>query len=159
MNQLEWLKKLIKSKDRVSASVALGRGFLRASPEERLFISSGWNFNAEWPYPDPARLACTIGEASSPQERIACSFVLDSLEKVFGTREHLIALSASYRSCELAKLSGSDVFRDVASALPEREADVLVRFLKRTREDRSLEAFGLFERVNADGETEIHFEP
>ncbi len=151
-----WLRDLARDSNRVRAAAALGTAFVNATPDERLLVIAGWDFGVEWPYPDPTRLACRIGEAAPPLERIVSSLVLDSLEHVFGTREHLIALSATYRSCELAGLSPTDVFSSVAAVLPEDHADELRAFLRRTAEDRSLTAFGLVERVNATGEREIH---
>jgi len=151
-----WMPALVMDRNRGRAAAALGPSFLRATGEERSAVAAGWSFGATWPYPDPARLACRTGETTSPLERIVSSLVLDSLENIFGTREHLIALSATYRSCELAGLSPSDVFSSVAAVLPASHADALRAFLRRQPEDRSLGAFGLVERTNEDGEYEIH---
>ena len=84
------------------------------------------------------------------------ALLLNSLEGALGTRETLFALCTTYRSCELANLSPTDVFGAVASVLPADDADELRSFLRRRPEDRALSAFWLAERVNADGEIEIH---
>jgi hypothetical protein len=156
VTQVPWMQNLIEEANRDSAAAALGSVFLTATGSDRAAVFNGWDFAVEWPYPTPARLACTNGEHTSPRERIISSLVLDSLERVVGTREHLIALSATYRSCELAGLSPSEIFESVAAVLPSRDAQILRAFLGRRAEDRALSAFGLAERVNADGEVEVH---
>jgi len=57
---------------------------------------------------------------SPARERIVASLVLEYLEGVFGSREHLIALSATYRACELAGLDPATLFEQVAGALMGR---------------------------------------
>ncbi len=154
--EIPWLQKLIVEEDRESATNALGSLFLSATDDERETVFCGWDFDVEWPYPTGARLACTKGERYSPGERIVSSLVLEWLEGLFGTREHLIDLCATYRQCELAGISPSEVFESVAVALPPAEADELRAFLRRSAEDRALTDFWLVERVNEDGEVEIH---
>lgn len=152
----EWLDKLIASTDREAAFAALGPLFLAATDAERIEVYNGWDFGVHWPYPTPSRLGCSKGERSPPRDRIISSLVLDSLVGAFGTREHLIALSETYRSCELAGLSPAQVFESVAGVLPIAHAEILISFLRRTPEQRAPSAFGLVETVNADGEVEIH---
>lgn len=152
---VSWLRGLINEPNRNAAAAALGATFLDATPEARDIVINGWDFGVEWPYPAPERLACVNGEDASPRQRIVSTLVLDSLEGVFGSREHLVALSATYRSCELAGLSPVDVFEAVAKALPAKHAEMLRNFLHRRPEDRALGVFGLTERVNADGEVEV----
>ena len=86
------------------------------------------------------------------------SLVLDYLEGVFGSREHLIALSASYRSCQLAELNPAAVFEDVAISLPSEAAKTLRAFLHRPESLRRPEEFGLVEQSNQDGEIELELQ-
>lgn len=156
IDQVAWIRKLKEEANRQSAAAALGPAFLMATAKERMAVVKGWDFGVEWPYPAPARLACRKGEDTSPRDRIISSLVLDSLEGVVGTREYLIALSATYRSCELAGLSPAEVFASVAEALTPTDAEALRTFIRRRPEERALSAFGLVERVNPDGEVEVH---
>lgn len=154
----EWLGPLVNQSNRATAAVALARLFISALASHRESILAGWPFGAEWPYPDPARLGCSRGEKVPARDRIVASLVLDYLEEVFGSREHLIALSATYRACEVAGLDPARVFEEVAGALDADGANWLRSFLRRGQSERELGAFGLVERRNEDGEVEIHFE-
>ena len=156
---IAWLRELLDEKDREFAVATLGKAFLRASPSERQMVAEGWDFGNDWPYPSPERLACVRGERFSPRDRIVASLVLDFLEGACGPREHLIALSATSRSCELAALSPEAVFETVAAALPVDEAEDLRAFCRRPVEDRHPRAFDLHESRNLDGEVEIVFDP
>lgn len=152
----DWFRSLVTQPDRSAAAIDLARGFICAVVAERETILAGWPFSVEWPYPDPARLGCSHGEAASPRDRIMACLVLEYLEGMFGSREHLIALSATYRSCELANLDPAAVFEEAAAVLDNPAAAWLRSFLKRSKSDRELRAFGLVERRNQDGEVEIH---
>lgn len=158
-SKITWLQALVEEPQRDLAVGQLGSRFLLATPEERVALRQGWSFDVEWPYPAPARLACRLGEGQPPETRIVASLVLDWLDGVFGTREHLIALCATYRSCELAGLSPTQVFESVASALPAEEGEELRAFLRRSPDERRLTAFGLVERTNSDGEVEVDLQP
>jgi hypothetical protein len=154
----DWFRSLAEKSDRGAAAVDLGEAFMVADLKDREGIRAGWNFGVEWPYPAPERLACTVGEVYSPRARIVASLILDSLEGVSGTREHLIALCATFRACELAQLSAVDVFEAVAVILTPPDADALRSFVRRSPDERQPSAFGIKERTNADGETELHIQ-
>lgn len=113
----DWLRGLARQSDRAAAVVELARLFISALVPQREAVAAGWPFGAEWPYPNPARLGCKSGETIPARDRIVASLVLDYLEGVFGSREHLIAVSATYRACELAGLEPATVFEEVAEAL------------------------------------------
>lgn len=153
-----WIDELLEIQDRTMASIKLSKAFMKASDNERKIVAIEWNYNREWLYPAFERLSCRKGEKTEPKDRIITSLILDSLEKIIGTREHLIALSATYRACELVSLSPDDVFISVAKILPENDGDILKAFIKRPPEDRNISAFGLVEKETKDGEIEIHFD-
>jgi hypothetical protein len=155
----EWLDQLIADPDREAATISLGARFLRATAAERAALHDGWSSDAQWPYPAPSRLACTTNERFPPRDRIVSSIVLESLESVFGTREHLISLCATYRSGELAGISPAELFEAVGALLPDAHAQQLSAFLLRSPEQRATSAFGLVEKANADGEVEVHLLP
>ena len=96
-----------------------------------------------------------IGEAFSARDRIVASLVLDYLEGAMGSKEHQIALSASYRSSQLAGLDPATVFEDVAVSLPADAAETLRSFLRRDKTRQNPKVFGLVERTNRDGEVEL----
>jgi hypothetical protein len=151
-----WLVRLCSEPDRKAATIEVGRRFVGAATvTDRLALADGWPFGADWPYPNPSRLGCQIGELFSSRDRIVASLVLDHLEGVAGSREHLIALSASYRCCELAGLDAKAVFDEVAAALPAAAAESMRAFLRRGESEREPRAFGLVERTNRDGEVEL----
>jgi hypothetical protein len=154
----DWLQQLVNRPDRAAAVIELARLFLAAAATQRELVRAGWPFGAAWPYPDPARLGCDRGETAPARERIVASLALEYLEGVFGSREHLIVLSATYRACELAGLDPTTVFEQVAGALDASGACWLRSFLSRSKSDREPSAFGLVERSNEDGEVEIHFQ-
>lgn len=153
-----WLEPIVSRSDRAAAVNELACLFISTAVAKRQAIAAGWPFGAEWPYPAPARLGCESGETVPAKERIVSSLVLDYLAGLFGSREHLIALSATCRSCELAGLAPAAVFEEVASALEPEAASWLRSFLKRDESERAPRAFGLIERTNEDGEVEIHLD-
>ncbi len=150
-----WFGPLVTLSDRNVATIEFARHFVAAAETQRQAIADRWPFEAEWPYPNPARLGCQIGESFSARDRIVASLVLDYLEGIVGSREHVIALSASYRSCQLAGLDPRTVFEAVAVALPSDAAGSLHSFLRRDESKRDPAAFGLVERTNRDGEMEL----
>lgn len=151
----DWFGRLQCAPDRYASTIELGKRFIAATVAERRALADKWPLGAKWPYPNPARLGCQIGEVFSSRDRIVASLVLDYLEGITGFREHLIALSASYRSCELAGLDAELIFEEVAAALPAAAAEVLEAFLQREKSERDPKAFCLFERTNQDGEVEL----
>jgi hypothetical protein len=152
------LVNIVHESDRDAAVASLGQWFLASTEQERATLVAGWPLGAEWPYPDPARLGCTRGERFPPEVRLVASLVLDELENRTGTREHLVALSATYRSCEIAGLDPERTFETVAAAVSPPFAASLRNFVQRSPEARRVDAFGLREQVNADGETEVRLE-
>lgn len=148
----------LQDPDRAAASVKLGAAFVDGTPDERFSVFEQWPFGVEWAYPTLSRLACVRGEKYPPGDRIIASLVLDALEGVLETRENLVALSATYRSCELASVSPAELFGLVADALPFELGQSLRDFLLRRPEERALAEFLLVERANEDGEIEIVLE-
>lgn len=155
LNHPDWLVQLLEMEDRHRAVVELSQLVLRGTPMQRSEVRRGWPFGAEWPYPTPSRLACVIREAHSPRERLVASLILDSLEGVWGTREHQVAQCLSFHSALLAGLVPADVFKEVAPAILPNEAAELDAFLQREPAEQTLAAFGLVATRNAEGETEI----
>jgi hypothetical protein len=150
-----WFGRLQCTPDRDASTVELGWRFVAGTVAERRALADKWPLGAKWPYPNPARLGCQIGEVFSSRDRVVATLVLEHLEGLIGSREHLIALSASYRSCELAGLDPRLIFEEVAAALPASAAKVLQAFLQRDESGREPKAFCLFERTNQDGEVEL----
>jgi len=151
-----WFEQVRTQSDRCAASIELAERFLATTAAERRTLADGWPFGGKWPYPNPARLGCQIGESFDSRVRIVASLILSYLEGAFGSKEHLIALSATHRACELSGLDASTVFEEVAVALPAPAAGSLHAFLRRDAFDRDPKAFGFVERTNEDGEVELH---
>ena len=150
-----WFGRLQCAPDRDASTIELGWRFIAATMAERRALADKWPFGAKWPYPNPARLGCQIGEVFSSRDRIVASLVLEYLDGIIGSREHLIALGASYRSCELAGLDARLIFEEVAAALPAPAAKAIQAFLQRDESGRDTKAFCLSERTNQDGEVEL----
>ncbi len=155
--QIAWFMSLIAEQNRLCASIELAERWGSASQVERDVIVAGWSWGVAWAYPPVGRLACTVGETGSPLQRIRAALLLNWIESHEEPREQTVFLCEAYNSCLFADLDPDQVFKEVASILPPDAGEFLLRFSRRSADDKALAAFGLVARRNSNGETEITF--
>ena len=150
---------LTKLEDRENAFFLLTALYANATETERSRIRNGWDFSAEWLFPNPFRLACRQHEKHSCKEKIRASLLYDSIEDLRGEclREKLIGLAVIYHSCIAAGLDPQDEFEYAASLSTQKTADFFRDFISRKEEDKSIQAFALTVCKNTEGETEIYW--
>ncbi|MCX8511137.1 MAG: hypothetical protein ORN83_05205 [Chthoniobacteraceae bacterium] len=143
--------------DRREAYQRLAALYIKGPRELRELVREKWDFELEWTYPDPKRLACRKNERYSCEERIMSTLVYDSIEdfKREEIREKLIVWAVVYHSCREIGMDPCEAFIQVAEISSPRTAQALLDFIKRLEVDKSMEAFGLSRKLNSDGESEI----
>jgi hypothetical protein len=152
------IENIVKLQNREEAFYKLVTIFIEGPEQVREHIRKDWDYGVEWIYPNIRRLACIKNESRSSQERILALLVRRAIED-FGKgdmRDNLIALAVIYHSCVEAGLNPQEEFETVASIAPERTANILRGFVKRDKDNKSLEAFKLTAEKNLDGEIEIY---
>lgn len=154
-----WLESLIKMQDRSLASIKLAETFMKASSQERAVIIAGWDFNVEWQYPSPCRLACMQGELATPKERIIASLILFALDSYYEYYDQILFLSIVHHSCYIAGLDPHEIFAEVATALKIPAASIMLAFDARDESQKSMQEFMLVPIQSIAGETEIHIKP
>lgn len=151
------IQHLIEMEDRLEAYYMLVDVYCSATDDIRRDLIAQWNFNVPWKYPNPSRLACNAGETHTPNEKITASLVYYSLNSGTGQieKEDIIGLAVIYNSCILAGLDADKIFRLVASISFGDVPKFLTDFIKRTPDDKEMDAFWLVANKNSDDEFEI----
>lgn len=148
---------ILSMADREEAFLLLAERYASEGSELRSFVREGWDFDVQWEFPNPSRLACRKHEKSSCEERIKASLVYEVITSSTDAdvRDNLVAWAVIYQSCCFAGIDPDATFKQVARLAPDDFARRLNAFIARQPEDKSLEAFMLQKHINADGETEI----
>ena len=157
MNYHEQLEEILKLADRQDAYQRLVALFLQGPEETRDLIRAKWDFGLKWVLPNIQRLACRKNERYSCDERIIASLVYDAIEnlKQVDLREQLLEWAHVYQSCLAAGIVPEELFRRAASVSSPSMARMMMDFINRPEDRKSMKAFDLISRTNSDGETEI----
>jgi hypothetical protein len=157
MNYHEQLEEILKLADRQDAYQHLAALFLQGPDEARDLIQAKWDFGLKWVYPNMQRLGCRKNERYSCDERILASLAYDAIAnpKKEDFREKLLAWAHIYQSCLAAGIVPEELFRQAASVSSPDVAKMMMDFINRREEHKSMKAFDLITRTNSDGEIEI----
>lgn len=109
--------------------------YLNSDVATRNSIRAGWDFNREWSFPDMSNL-CTLDENAEA----LCIYIID--ESLAKQRESLIGLCAIYNSLTLLGHNPDIFFKEMAQKAGEPGRKMLIDFVNRDAEDKTLEAFG-----------------
>lgn len=151
------IDEIVRSQNREEAYYQLVDLFMNASAEVRDRIRQCWDFGVIWNYPSCATLACSKKQTHSCEERIRAAlayYVIEDLRQE-DIRDQLVALAMIYNSCHIVNIDPKRIFEEMALVSTPKVATFLREFIARRPEDKSLDAFMLTKRVNADGEIEI----
>jgi hypothetical protein len=149
---------ILKMPDRLLAYYELVNAYLVGPERVRRDIIAGWDFGVEWRYPDPYRIARSKTDSALPKERALASLIYYAIASALpmaDIRDMLVGLAVVYNSGRLAGLDIDQIFEDAAAVSPEGVRTELLRFVRRSNHDKSLEAFRLSVKLTADGEKEI----
>jgi len=157
MNYHEQLEGILKLADRQDAYQRLVALFLQGPEEARDLIRAKWDFGFKWIYPNMQRLACRKNERYSCDERLLAALVYDAIEdlKKEELREKLVGWANVYHCSLAAGVVPEELFRRAASVSSPSMAQMILDFINRREEHKSMKAFDLISRTNSDGETEI----
>jgi len=157
MNYHEQLEGILRLADRQDAYQRLVALFLQGLGEARDLIQAKWDFGFKWVFPNMQRLACRKNERYSCDERLLAALVYDAIEngKNEDFREKLVGWAVVYHSCLAAGIVPEELFRRTASVSSPSMAGMMMDFINRPEEAKSMKAFMLVSRTNSDGETEI----
>lgn len=151
------MEAILQCSDRGEAYYRLVALFLHGPDEVRDRIREGWDFRAQWVYPDSRRLACSINESHSSRERALASLAYYAIDEKRRSdrRDDLVDLAIIYHACIAGGLDPVEVFEEVASVSSPATAGFFMDFVNRRLEDRSMAAFMLVAEKTPDGEIEI----
>lgn len=108
-------------------------------------------------FPRFERLACQSERPGRPQERLRSVLIFGSLHwDDADIRDQIVAIAWTYHLCRAAGLDAALEFRMVADVIGAPADHSLRSFPARAAEDRSMDAFSRSEKVDANGELEIH---
>ncbi|MSU56871.1 MAG: hypothetical protein EXS35_01570 [Pedosphaera sp.] len=157
MNYHEQLEEILKLVDRQDAYQRLVALFLQGPEEARDLIRAKWDFGCKWVLPNMQRLACRKNERYSCDERVLAILVYAAIKNLKNEdlREKLLAWANVYHCCLAAGIVPEELFRRAASVSSPRMAQMMMDFINRSKDNKSMEAFELISRTNSDGETEI----
>lgn len=157
MNYLEQLEEILKLADGQDAYQRLVALFLEGPEEARDLIRAKWDFGFKWVLPNMQRLACRKNERYSCEERILAALVYDAIENLKNEdpRERLVGWANVYHCCLVAGIVPEELFRRAASVCLSGLGRMMMDFINRPEESKSMKAFDLISRTNSDGETEI----
>jgi len=157
MNYHEQLEEILKLADRQDAYQRLVALFLQGPEEARDLIRAKWDFGLKWVLPNMQRLACRKNERYSCRERALAALVYDAIVNLKNEdiRDILVGWANVYQCCLAAGIVPEELFRQAASVSSPSMARIMMDFINRPEEAKSMKAFGLISRTNSDGETEI----
>lgn len=151
------IQEVLRLPDRQEAFYQLVSIYMRGPDVVREEIRKKWDFGVEWVYPDPRRLACSLNETHSCRKRAMALLAYEAIMDLRQSdpRDELMMLAIVYHGCLAAGIDPKTLFDEVASVSSPRVARFLLDFVKRSPEDKSLEAFMLVMEKNPDGENEV----
>jgi hypothetical protein len=157
MNYHEQLEEILKPVDGQDAYQRLVALFLQGPEEARDLVRAKWDFGFKWVYPNMQRLACRKNERYSCSDRALAALVYDAIEngKNEELREKLVGWANVYHCCLTAGVVPEELFRRAASVSSPNMAQMMMGFINRPEEAKSMKAFELVSRTNSDGEIEI----
>ena len=125
--------------------------------EARDLIRAKWDFRFKWVYPNMQRLGCRKYERYSCDERLLAALVYDAIEngKNEEVREKLVGWANVYHCCLAVGIVPEELFRRAASVSSPSMAQMMIDFINRPEEAKSMKAFEFVSRTNSDGEIEI----
>jgi hypothetical protein len=154
------LESILKKPDRTEALLDLTKLYRSADSKHRAYIANNWDFGVVWKATNPMRLACSMHEKMSCEERIFSSLIYMALENQvnLNNRENYIGIAIIYNSCILANLDPDEIFREVAAISGPSFSRILTDFVDRIESDKNLAAFMLAAERDGNGEYEIRFD-
>ena len=141
------IQTILDEPDRTKAYHNLAEAYMTSDVDFRLTVSKYWNFDAKWGF-DRKR---------PPLPKIRSSLIWYSIavKDSQDIRDDLRGIAANYHLCSANGLDPDEVFRFVANVSLPFIAQLLIDFINRPLDSKSMDAFGLTQTVLEDGTIEI----
>ena len=145
------LDEILKNPDRRKAYLDLAQEYMSRDQSFRDMVTQGWDFNVPWGYSDGCRLASTKADIVSPEIRIRTGLLYYSMAEKNSrdVRDDLMGIAICYHSCLAVGIDPDKMFRSVAEVSTPKVRKLLISFIERPDDRKSMKAFGL---VRIDGE-------
>ena len=141
----------------LSAQLDITRKLFDAPVHERRVVLADCKLRTWARFPRIERLACQSERPGTPQDRLRSVLILDSLHSdEMDIRDYIMNIAWTFHLCRAAGLDAAREFRMAAEVIEARADHQLRSFPARAPEDRSMDAFFFSEKVDANGELEIH---
>ena len=156
-NNLDILDGILKNPDRRTAYLDLAQNYMTRDQAFRDMVTQGWDFNVSWKYSDGRRLASTKNDIVSPEIRIRTGLLYYSIAEKYSrdVRDDLMGIAICYHSCLAADIDPETMFRSVAEVSTPKVRKLLVDFIERSDENKSMKAFSLVRINGEDGDIVI----
>jgi hypothetical protein len=156
-NAFAILDDIIKNPDRKKAYFDLVHEYMFQEQSFRDIVTQLWDFNVPWIFPNGCRLASTIGEVESPETRIRAGLLYYSIGENDNRdiRDDIIGVAISYHSCLAANIDPEVIFQSVIDISTPKVRKLLIDFLQRPDNRKSMKVFSLIKTVTNDGILEI----
>jgi len=154
------LSDILKFDDRAEASYLIANHYKSSSEAQRESMRIDWDYGREWIWPDGRTLAMRTPEQRSCAEKIRTVLIMHSIDErtyFYDYRDGLIAFCGIYHSAKEIGLDPDKLFEEVAEISSEKFALELRKFIGRSDEDKSLDAFGFKRIVDTDGNIRLEF--
>jgi hypothetical protein len=152
------LDRILMNPDRRVAYLDLTQEYIKNDDFFRTTVSELWDFGTTWIFPDRRRLTSITDEFSTPEQKIMACLLYYSIDFRYSQvdiREVIWQVAILYHTCIAAKLEPDIIFRSIASiSLPEISR-LLISFIERPEEQKSMKAFSLGKFIHDDGAIEI----
>ena len=141
------IQTILDEPDRTKAYHDLADMYMASDVDFRLTVSMYWNFGAEWGF----------DKKLPTLQRVRSSLIWYSIavKDSQDIRDDLMGIAANYHRCAANGLNPDEVFRSVAEVSLPFIAQLLIDFINRPSDSRSMAAFGLIQTVLEDGTIEI----
>ena len=146
------LEKIIKMEDRLEAFMELASLFESCDPQQRIWISEQWDFNAIWDYPNQFCLAQSLKNQRNSVERIRASLLYDAIQgDETDIRERTLGFCLIYQSAKEVGLDPSKLFSEIAFLARGKTSEQIISFSKRDEKDKSINSFCLKRIIESKG--------
>ncbi|MDR1291218.1 MAG: hypothetical protein LBK06_08455 [Planctomycetaceae bacterium] len=152
------LDTIIANPNREDAFLQLTDEYINQNELFRSTVRELWDFGTHWKIPNWKRLASTIGETSTPKQRIQARLVYLSLNKDFcyDTRDIILHLAVIYHSILEADFDPNILFNEIAVVSCPIVRDEILKFLERPEYHKSKQAFLVEKSIDKNGIIEIY---
>ena len=151
------LDAIVKNPDRHRAYLDLAHEYMTRDQSFRDMVTQGWDFNVEWKFLNGCRRASKNNDAGSPEISIRTGLLYYSIAEKNSrdVRDDLMGIAICYHSCLAAGIDPNEMFRSVAEVSTPKVRKLLIDFIERPDEKKSMKAFRLVRIDDENGDIVI----